>query len=211
MDEKDTVEPTETDPVQPLGTAEDEPSTDSQPVQTEQEKVDKAAYEAAEQRAKDAQAELNKARQELNLRRNNEKKAELERLAAEGKDKERADALQAQLDEITAKQEAADREKEASDFRSKILDQYPESVKAIAEELSLWWDNPNDLVEAETQLKTKLDALKSRVGDGPVTDEAAPTVHANNPSVDTGETELKKLASMKADEMRKVLPIADPR
>lgn len=214
--ENDTVENTETESAEINGTAEVETSTDSVTSTENQDQIDKAAYDAALARAAKAdelEKELQKRDMELNQRRNNEKKAELERLAAEGKDKERADALQAELDEIREKQEAADRAKEAEDFRKNILKGFSQEVREAADDLGLTWDDASTYEEAETQLKAKLDKLSARMGSKQTQEEEpdAPEIHANNPAGEPSKTEIDRLRTMSAAEMRKALPIAPSR
>lgn len=177
----DTVTPaekpvaTETEPSKVTGTAVDEPTQD--PAANEvTDQVDKTALEQL-------QKELNQAKQELNLRRNKEKELEAKRLEESGEYKELADKYKQELDDRTAKDEEIQRQKEAEDFRNKILSEYPQEVREAANELGLYWDNPENLEDAEAQLKEKVDKLASRISANPnKNDEPAPEVHANNPA-----------------------------
>lgn len=206
---EDTVaeEVTETEQAQVDGTASQSVSADPS-VETEEEKVDREAYEQL-------QKELNKTRQELNLRRNKEKEFEAEKLKETGQYKELAEKLQSELDEIKAKEEEAERQSEAEDFRKSILDQYPKQVKEIAQDLNLWWDDPQNFEEAEAQLKTKLDALTTRVGaqvPDVTQDEDIPEISSNNSATAPGElSEIDQLKKYSAKELEKILPRADAR
>ena len=205
-EEKDTVaeEVTETESPQIDGTASQSESADPS-VETEEEKVDREAYEQL-------QKELNKTRQELNLRRNKEKELEAEKLKETGQYKELAEKLQSELNEIKAKDEEAQRQKEAEEFRKSILDQYPNQVKEIAQDLNLWWDDPQNFEEAEAQLKTKLDALANRVGAQAqeTQEEEEPQISSNNPAP-REQSEIDQLKQYSAEELAKILPRADSR
>lgn len=168
------------------------------------------------------QKELNKAQQEINLRRNQQKEletaqatAERERIAKESDAEVRASFYQKQLEErealdATREEErvAAEQQKEVDTFRDKIISEYPQSVQDLAKTLGTNWDDAADYPGAEAQLRAKLDAIKAIV---PSTPDEGPEIHPNNPSSDPGLTEIDKLKNLSAKELRKLLPIASDR
>lgn len=208
----DTVaEPvTETEPSVDNGTVDEPIVEQTSEVTEEQTGIDKAAYEEALHKASEAEKELNKARQELNLRRNQEEKAKLDGLS----DKERADALQERLDAIDAEKAEQTKQQEAEEFRKEILGRFAKEVQEAAADINLWWDNPQTLDEAEQQLTAKAEKLAARIGAPKSTDgeeESGPEIHANNPAMDASPSELERLQGMGWKEMRKILPKADSR
>lgn len=178
----DTVIPetTETDALEVNGTEVDE-STGAAANESGASETETKAPTPEE--VEELRKELNKAQMEINQRRNKEKEleeakkaAELEALEKEGKFQEIAESLKQELAERTAQ---AERDK-AESFRNGIIDSYGPEVAEKARALNLYWDEAPDYTVAETQLRAKLDILKS-VTPTSTAKEETPQIDANNP------------------------------
>lgn len=198
----------ETEASEVIGTEVDEstePSenteADAQADKPEQDKVDRAEYEAAKK-------EADKLRMELNMRRKKEKESELKRLEDTEEWKSAYETLKVELDTIQADKEREEQKEEIERIRDEILSKYPDKVQNVAKDLGLYWDEAETESDAEAQLTAKVDRIAEalKITEASEEDED-PLVHANNPKTQKGED----WANMDVDEMRKVFPKADPR
>lgn len=168
-------------------------------------------------------AKLQKRLQQTEMERNNlRNKQEAERLKAleeQGEWEKIAKENQEKLDAIEAEREAAESVKEATALREKIISEYPnEAVRKAAKALiernpsNIAWGDVGSEEEAKSSIFTQLDALQESMGLSTESDsDEGYEVSANNPSTGLGNPELDKLKSMSADDLRKILPIADTR
>lgn len=83
---------------------------------------------------------------------------------------------QEKLREFETKQETAERERKEKELRDSVLQEYPEEVRKLADDLGLNWDDSSDEEAQKEQLKAKLDKL-SPAGDS----KGEVKVGANNP------------------------------
>lgn len=130
--------------------------------------------------------EAEQARMEANMLRNRLKAEEDAKAAAEAKKLEEQQQYQtlyeqerAKREEIERKQEADEQAKAVADAKAKLLSEYPDEVKAIAEDTGLNLSDASDTAVAD--YKGKLDKLQTRLGVQKVT--------PNNPGVSSGKKE----------------------
>lgn len=174
--EAETILPESTEPIA------DE--TAGEPDSTSKETTDKTETKTlTSEEAADLIKENNKLQMEINQRRNKEKEnedarktAELAKLETEGKYEDLAKSLKDELEARTA----ADERKKADDFRNGIIDSYSADVAEKARALNLYWDEAPDYTAAESQLRAKLDILKSATPTS-TAKEVTPQIDPNNP------------------------------
>lgn len=86
---------------------------------------------------------------------------------------------QEKLREFETRQETAERERKEKELRDSVLQEYPEEVRKLADELGLNWDDSSDEETQREQLKAKLEKLSPAASGN--TEGGEVKVGANNP------------------------------
>lgn len=144
-----------------------------------------------------------KERQKLEMRarqlENQQKEADLRKLEETENYKELADTYKQELEQIRQEREAREALDEARKFRQEAIAAYPDPAtreaasKLIAKnENALAWGDVQSWDEAKASLYEQLDALKEVVSP----EQAAPTVHPNNPQAETQSAPLDRSAAI---------------
>lgn len=183
----DTVEPTETVVTEPLKNEAPAPTTPVVEKTTDDSEVEKARKEAEQ-----AKMEANMLRNKLAAKEKAEADAEAKRLEEQNEYKTLYEQNQAKLAEIEREKEAEEQQKAVKDATDNVLADYPDEVKAIAEDTGLNLGEVSE--EAVAEFKAKLDKIQTRLG--------ATKVTPNNPGVPSGKKEYT------GEELRQIL--ADP-
>lgn len=158
-----------------------------------------------------AEKEAEKAKMERNMRRKEAEEAKVKALEETERYKEANEELKKQIEQREAEEAEAAETKQVEELRGQIISEFPKEVQEIAKDLNLYWDaTATNTAEADTQLRAKLTAIQSRLGETDDDGNFTPRINANNPAPDEG-TDGKRFEDMTSDEMRKVLPIAPPR
>lgn len=214
----DTTEKVET--VAPVVNGTDTPdgAATATPEVTAGTQTPKEVEEARKERDQ-ARMRANQLENEIKAAKEAADAAEAARLKEAGKYEELAEKLQREKEEREAAeakkladQQAADEEaartKRADDLRQSVLDKFPKNVQEMANKLDLWWGNATTEADAQAQLESKLQALQTTL---PVVEDPEPEIHGNNGLGEPELTEIDKLKSLSAAEMRKILPVAPGR
>lgn len=194
-------------------------TTENSETSVEENKVDPAEIERLRKEAErvaELEKERDQARMRANQLENERKEAEkaerdklkeggewetlAQRLLREKEERELADAKR--RDEELAEKAERERQEQVNGLRDEVLGEFPENVQALAKKLDLWWDNAENVPSAQASLREKLKELQDSLPQ-----ELGPSHHANNP-LSEPDPEFRE---MSLDEMRKILPKADPR
>ena len=171
--------------------------------------------------SRDEYEKLRKEFQKLEMERNNlRNKQEEERrkaLEEQGNWEQIAKEREDELDRIREETSAREAQESAIRLRDKIIAEYPdETVRKAAKALiernpsNLAWGDVETEDQARAEVVAQLDGLKETFGI--ISDSVEPPViDGNNPAPSKVDPEMAKLQSMSADELRKVLPVADGR
>lgn len=213
---QDPVTPTgETADQSNLGTTSEEtpPTTGSETPTPPEETVSKAAFETLRQ-------EKDKIAQERNLLRNQARTAEVEALEKSGQIEQANTALKAELADIKRQQEEEQTQREARQFRTEVLKEYPNAkVREAAEKLiaknpsNLVWSDGASQEQAKRELTEQLDSLAEVLGtpDAQADTGSQGTVHPNNPAASVQGKTTEELLKLDSKELAKLLPHAEAR
>lgn len=175
----DTVDPTETvTPEAPKNNA----TTVATPVVNA---TDSAEVERLRKEAEQARMEANMLRNRLKAEEDAKAAAEAERLKKNEEYQTLYEQERAKREDIERAQAAEERKKELVEAKQRTLNDYPDEVKAIAEDTGLELSDATD--EAVTEFRAKLDKLQTRLGVQKVT--------ANNPGVPSGKKDYAGIQS----------------
>lgn len=183
----------DTDP-KPSETASQPPLKNEQPTATppEEKKPDDVKIEELRKKAEQAEMRVNQLTKELDAEKKAKAESKQKELEKNQEYKILYEQKDAELEEIKRDQEAAEQQKTVAETTQKTLADYPDEVKAIAEDTGLSLKDATD--EAVTEFKTKLDKIQTRLGVAKVT--------PNNPGVPSSKKDYT------GEELRQIL--ADP-
>lgn len=164
------------------------------------------------------QKEFQKLEMERNNLRNKQEEERRKALEEQGNWEQIAKEREEELQRIREEQEAQEARNAAEQLRKKFIDEYPdEAVRKAAKALieknptNLAWGDVETEDQARAAVTAQLDALKETMGILSSEQDDQPDIDSNNPMPSSGDPEIDKLRNMSADELRKVLPIAEDR
>jgi chromosome segregation ATPase len=150
-----------------------DPKTNANP--TVQTPAANPELEAARKRAEQAEMQANMLRNQLAAREKAEAESKARELEEQNQFKTLYDQEKARREAIEAAQAEAERKAALKEETNKVLSQYPDAVKSLAETTGL---SLTDIDDASVEAyKTKLDKIKAQIPQAKVT--------ANNPSSTT--------------------------
>jgi hypothetical protein len=149
------------------------PSNDTGTAATPPQVTSSADVEAAKKAAEQATLRANQLENENKRLKEAQDAATTKQLEEKEEFKTLYEKTQAQLNELTAAQESAARQTQLTEATNSVLKDYPAEVVDIAKTAGLALSDDSET--AQTALKEKLDAIKSKVGGGT-------SVSGNNPS-----------------------------
>ena len=168
------------------------PKNDATPVATPAvNATDPAEVERLKKEADQARMRANQLEKELATRKKADEEAEAERLKNNQEYQTLYEQERAKREEIERQQQADELAKAVADAKQKALADYPDEVKAIAEDTGLSLSEANDPAIAE--FKAKLDKIQARLGVQRVT--------PNNPS--TPSPRAPQVSGVEFEEMMK--------
>lgn len=154
----------------------------------EEKKTEDSETEALRKKAEQAEMRANQLANQLKAKEDAEAQAKAKQLEEQEQFKTLYEQEKSKREEIEREKEAEEQQKAVNEAAQNVLSDYPEEVKALAEDTGLGLQDVTE--EAVAEFKAKLDKIQTRVGS---------KVTPNNPPAPSGQKEYSR------DELREIL------